>query len=344
MKILVEIGHPAHTHFFRPVLQRLKERGDETVVVTRNKEITDRLLEEMGIPFVRLSNPSRTLIGLAAELFYRWFRIWQLIRSEQVNIVVSISGISTAFPAYLRGTPSITLSDTEDAALSNRLAFPFSTSIMTPQFFLHSLGPRHSRYNGLHELAYLRSMDHEHLKGLREELKLPQRYSVIRLISYDALHDRGLARSKIDDVLALAKYLSKFGAVYVTSQEEIPSPLREYRLTTPLAQIHAVLAGATVFVGESPTMAVESSLLGTPAVLVSERFEHLGNMLGLEKEGLLKNVNSIDEAMRFLNSLGDPYQYKAVWGERAREFCAQSQDVVQVLMHEIERITTGPKC
>ena len=45
------------------------------------------------------------------------------------------------------------------------------------------------------------------------------------------------------------------GKVFVTSQAELPPHLSAYRLQTPIDKVHAVLAGASIFVGESPTMA-----------------------------------------------------------------------------------------
>ena len=45
MNILVDIGHPAHVHFFKGFLGEARSRGDRIVVTTRNKEITNALLD-----------------------------------------------------------------------------------------------------------------------------------------------------------------------------------------------------------------------------------------------------------------------------------------------------------
>jgi len=86
---------------------------------------------------------------------------------------VSISGISTSLPARLTGTPNITFTDTEDAVLSNRIAFPFTDKIYTPVFFLKNLGAKHRRYAGLHELAYLQRFDFHAAQETRRRIALP---------------------------------------------------------------------------------------------------------------------------------------------------------------------------
>src|SRR5690606_1087382 len=146
MRVLIEIGHPAHVHFFVRTIRRLEDAGHETVVVTRNKEMVNELLERYGIPFRCLSSPAKGRFGLAAELLVRWAKITWLLCTEPVDLVVSISGISTSPPAWLMGKPNLTFTDTEDARLSNAIAFPFSDRVLTPDFFLEDLGDKHVRY------------------------------------------------------------------------------------------------------------------------------------------------------------------------------------------------------
>ncbi len=52
MKILVDIGHPAHVHYFRNAIMALKEKGHEFLITTRDKEVTLDLLESYGFNYV----------------------------------------------------------------------------------------------------------------------------------------------------------------------------------------------------------------------------------------------------------------------------------------------------
>jgi predicted glycosyltransferase len=55
------------------------------------------------------------------------------------------------------------------------------------------------------------------------------------------------------------------------------------------------------YIGESPTMAVETAILGKPAVLINSRVSHLGNMVELQgKYGLLYNAERYEDAVPFL--------------------------------------------
>ena len=60
MRILLDILHPKHVHFFRPLILRWQKRGDVVQILTRDKDITHQLLEQFGLPFVCLSHQRET--------------------------------------------------------------------------------------------------------------------------------------------------------------------------------------------------------------------------------------------------------------------------------------------
>jgi hypothetical protein len=336
LNILLELGHPAHVHFFLRSLKQLEAAGHRMVIVTRNKEITNALLERLGIPFICLSEPASGIVALAGELGRRWWGISRLIRRERIEVAASISGISTSLPSRLCGIPNVTFTDTEDAGLSNRVAFPFTDVIYTPRFFLRDLGRKHVRYHGLHELAYLQGFDFEEARRVRAGLGLPERYSIIRLVAHDALHDRDVHGLREAEVERLIAQFRPQGEVFVTSQAELPERLRSYRLQTPIEKVHAVLAGASIFVGESPTMAVESGLLGTPAYLVSGRVHRLGNMIGLERDySLLRNLASWQELARALPPGSDLPRLGAEWQERAERYRHETTNMADFISRAI---------
>jgi predicted glycosyltransferase len=45
MKILFEVTHPAHVHFFKHTIWNLKDRGHDVFVEARDKEMTLDLLD-----------------------------------------------------------------------------------------------------------------------------------------------------------------------------------------------------------------------------------------------------------------------------------------------------------
>jgi predicted glycosyltransferase len=55
MRILVEILHPAHVHFFRNFVADMQERGHEALLTARDKDVTVDLLIEYALPHRLLS-------------------------------------------------------------------------------------------------------------------------------------------------------------------------------------------------------------------------------------------------------------------------------------------------
>lgn len=318
--VLIEIGHPAHVHFFRGAIAELKRRGVAVHLITRNKDITDSLLDRFGLEYISLSRPARTKLGLMVELMRRWWATYRILKKKRIGVSASISGITTAVPSRLAGVRTLSFTDTEDATISNRIAMPYSDRILTPEFYRGDFGKPHERYLGLHELAYLQDFDFEKAAQVRHRLGLDTPYVLIRRVANDAVHDWQLKGFTPELLEKLRQRLSTVGKVFISSEGPLPDALQPYRLNIPLEDIHGVLAGAELFVGESPTMAVEASLLGTPAFLLSERVQGLGNMMALEEKQLLVNCQSFEELERALGAITDLKAYGAEWEKRAALF------------------------
>ena len=58
MKILIDIGHPGHVHYFRNFIKKMEENLHEVLIVARDKEVTFKLLEFYKIPY-RTREPYR---------------------------------------------------------------------------------------------------------------------------------------------------------------------------------------------------------------------------------------------------------------------------------------------
>lgn len=52
MKILFDMGHPAHVHFFKNAIWELEKRGHQVKVTAREKDVTLELLGAYKIPYV----------------------------------------------------------------------------------------------------------------------------------------------------------------------------------------------------------------------------------------------------------------------------------------------------
>ncbi|HET6460296.1 MAG TPA: DUF354 domain-containing protein [Syntrophales bacterium] len=299
MKFLIDILHPKHAHFFRPLMKRWQGRGHELKIVTRDKDITHQLLDLFGIPYVCLSKQKKG-IGLAQELLERWYKLTIMLRDFRPDIVLSISGITTSLPSRLLGIPNIALTDTETAEFSNTIAFPFADRVLTPEWFTKDFGKNHYRYRSFHEWSYLHphefTPDPELVKG--EGINPEEPYAVIRFVRWDAIHDQGEKGFSAADAIRLIQQLSSRMKVVLTTETPPPEALRKFTIAIRIDRMHHVMAFAKLVVGESPSMCAEAALMGVPSVLASSWAGACGNMKILSDQfGLLRVYgNGIDAA------------------------------------------------
>ena len=109
------------------------------------------------------------------------------------------------------GIPSLVFTDSEPVLIDPILTYPFATQILTPKNFSKNLGPKHVRYNGLHELAYLHPNYFRPDSSILEILGVSknQKYVLMRFVSWSASHDFGQGGLSLDDKRALVQKLSE---------------------------------------------------------------------------------------------------------------------------------------
>ena len=333
MRILVDIHHPKHVHFFRPLLRRWEARGDAVQIVTRDKDITHQLLDLYGLRYVCLS---RQQVGwrAASELAGRWLGFARWIRRFRPDVTVSVAGITTAPPSRLLGVPNVALTDTETAELSNRLAFPFADRIVTPTWFKRRFGPRHHVYRGFHEWSYLspREFQPDPAVVRASGIDPDEPYAVLRLVRWGAAHDRGERGLAADDLERLVNRLARHLRVHVSSESPLPPALRPFEAKLRVDHVHHVLAFAAVVAGESPSMATEAALLGVPAVLVSSWAGRCGNMEVLAGEyGLMQVFAESGPGVEALLELAERPPPREQARERRARLLADLCDVPAVI-------------
>ena len=54
MRILFDLGHPAHVHYFKNLIKLLKKNGNQVLIVAREKDVTHSLLKYYGIFLIYL--------------------------------------------------------------------------------------------------------------------------------------------------------------------------------------------------------------------------------------------------------------------------------------------------
>ena len=271
MRILIDILHPAHVHFFRNFHDEMVGRGHQLCVTARAKDRSLDLLEQFGLPYHRLSDQREGGVGMTVEMAQRTGRLVRLMRSFRPDVMTGIMGPSIAIAGALRRVPAVVFYDTEFATQTNRVVYPLAHSVCTPDCYQGKVPGTHLRYAGYHELAYL------HPNRFRADpaklgafgVSADEPYALVRFVSWQAVHDRrerGLAAAQKRHLVEL---LQGYGRVLVSSEAPLPPDLAALEVNGPVHDIHHLMAHAQLVVGESATMSSEAAVLGVPAVFIA---------------------------------------------------------------------------
>ncbi len=272
MNILVEILHPAHVHVFRNAIRIWLDRGDRVLVVSREKECANELLEAYGIPYTSISKIGQRKGALFLEMGVRLWRMWKLARVFKPDLLVGVMGVTIAPLGKVFRRPAVVFYDTENAGITNRFVYPLAHTVCTPDCYQGEVNGTHVTYPGYHELAYLHpahfTPDAEVVRGLGID---PEGvFYLVRFVSWQASHDIGEVGLTLERKRELVQRLAGKGRVLISSEGPLPEDLESYRFRASPHVIHHVMAFASLLVGESATMASESAVLGVPAVFISE--------------------------------------------------------------------------
>lgn len=339
MKILIDVTHPAHVHFFKHAARILEESGHVIRFVAREKEITTQLLDEYDIPYKTLSKIRKGLIGLSVELIEHQSRLFRILRRFRPDIILNIGGTFIVHVGKLLGIDTCVFTDTEHAKLSNAITFPFATFICTPESYTGELGKKQTRYEGFQELAYLHPNQFSPSPKILDKLGLKEseRFFIIRFVSWGASHDVGLQGLSLDGQIKLVKGLEQYGKVLITSEAELPEMLKPLQIIVSPTHIHDLLYYSGMYIGEGATMASEAAILGTPSIYLSPL--ELGYLSELdEKYQLMYHYRNGDAAVENVLSLAKNKELKQMHQTRLQQMLDEKIDVTAWIVNFIESL------
>ena len=292
MRIVVDINHPAHVHYFKNFIWEMERRGHSVLVTASRKDVSVELLTNYGFRFVDLGSYGISLLSKLINIAVMDLRMYRSVRSFRPDIFVGWGSIRAAHVSRLLRRPCINVDDTEHAVHEHILYAPFSSVICTSSCYRKNFGAKHIKYNSYEELAYLHpkyfTPDPSVLKLL--QLGPNDKYTVMRFVSWDAVHDLGQTGLTIDVKRKAVREFERYGRVFIVSESPLPRELDKYGLNLPPEKVHDLLHYASLYFGEGATMAAEAALLGTPAIYVNTL--RLGFLEELEERyGLVLNFS-----------------------------------------------------
>jgi len=335
LRVLVDIGHPAHVHLFKNLALNLAGKGHQVVFSVREKECSVDLLKHYGFTFYNLGSTYRGIPGKLCGLLKFNSRLLARMRVLRPDVVLSHGSPYAAQVSWLLGIPAIALEDTMNME-QVRLYKPFVKVILSPEAIRGNLGKKHFKYNGYHELAYLHPRYFTPDRSIFGLLGLEpgQPYAILRFVSWTATHDQGHRGFSRHDQTNLAEQLSGRIRIFISSEKELPPSLEGFRLALPPHRIHDALAFATLFIGEGATMASECVMLGTPAIYVSSQ-EH-DTISDQEQYGLISRLTDVGKILEKATELVDQPDIRETMADRRGRMLQEKIDVTAFLTSFVE--------
>jgi uncharacterized protein len=329
--ILFELAHPKHYLQFRQPMRLLA--GDFDVqIAARDKDVLLRLLEEHGERFAtftpNLPGLRRKVLGIPRVLT----DYASVLRRFRPDLIVSRSSPYAAVLGRFFGARTVVCLDSEGVALNEKVVAPLSSYVISSGSYESDYGAKHHRVSGLFETGYLHPAYFTPGADILEAIGVApgERFALFRFVSWSANHDIGKRGIGDAEKVALTRAIGGRMKVFISGESALPEELEFLRLRIPASRMHDVLAFASLYVGDSQTMATEAALLGTPAVRCNS-FAGAGdfsNFRNLElKHDLLRSYAEFADALRRAEELADDLHAKSDWLTRRAGYFDEAGDV-----------------
>lgn len=271
MKIFIDIGHPAHVHYFRNFIQIMENKGHFFFISARDKDVTHKLLDYYGLKFTSRGRGRSGLFGKLTYLLFADVKLFNLAKKFNPDLFMSFSSSYAAHVSKVLKKPHIAFDDTEHAKYEHMMYVPFTDTILTPTCFNKSFGEKQIYFNSYMELSYLHPNRFQVKRDIKNIMGLGSNdnYVILRFVSWSASHDIGHKGLNDTTKIKLIDLLSKNYKVFISSEGDIPEKFEKYKLKIHPSDLHSVLANASLYIGEGSTTASECSVLGVPNIFVN---------------------------------------------------------------------------
>ena len=286
MRIALFLGHPAHFHMLKHAAAGLKAHGHEVFFVIKKKDILENLCQDAGFEYFKIrEGRGGSKLGLIKSVLGMEWHMLQFIRRNKIDILVG-STLSFA-AAKLARIPVIAMGEDDADVVPKyaKMVYPFASSVLTPDCCDNGRwNDKSAKYPSYHELAYLHpnhfTPDPKIVEAYGIDTSKP--YFVMRFASLNAHHDSGIKGINTEIAERLVKILEPFGTIYITSERPLEPQFEKYRIRINPLDMHHVMAFASLYIGDSQTMAAEAGVLGVPFVRFNDFVGRIGYLRELE--------------------------------------------------------------
>ena len=288
MKVLFMISHPAHFHMFRYTIENLQKDGHQVVNVIRPKDVLEQLCIDANLPFYKVKDRPKKwgMFGLAIFLIEKIIEVLHIARKEKPDILIGSDGVLAGVGKLLR-IPAFECyeDDGEAIALYAKMFFPIYTGLICPKCCsAWKWNNKKIAYPSYQEFGYLYPSQFTPDKSVVEKygIDTSKTYFLIRFAKLTAHHDVGIHGMNTEIAEHVIKLLKPHGQIYITSERELEPQFEPYRIRINPLDMHHVMAFASLYIGDSQTMAAEAGVLGTPFVRFNDFVGRLSYIHELE--------------------------------------------------------------
>ena len=344
LRLLIDIGHPAHVHFFRNAIRMWQSRGHSVVLTIRDKDITSNLLDSFGFTYTIASKARKGVLGLGLELAEHNLCVLKTAIKHKSQILMGTS-VAVAHVAPLIRAKSVVFSEDDESVAKTfvRLSYPFASYIVTPITLQEDHGSKHIQYEGYQKLAYLHPKYFEPDPTIKQKLGTEddEPFFILRFVDLAAAHDIG--EIGIDQAFQsrLVNYLENHGKVFITSERKISPDLEKNRLTLSPKEIHHAMYYAKVFIGDSQSMALEAAILGTPSLRINSFADRCSILQEIQHKYHLSYAffpNQEEAIFNLLESWLNEKDLSQIWQKRRQRMLEDKIDVTAWMVELIESL------
>lgn len=366
MKIVVYLGHPAHFHLYKNVIRNLKNNGHEVEVLIKKKENLEQLLQNSGIPYHNILREGRkdTKIGMGLGALKRMWRELLFCIKHKPDLLTGTS-VENSYVGPLLRIPVVYCGE-DDAAvipMQAKICYPGASAVLTPDTCDDGKwAKKTTKYPSYHELAYLHPNHFTPSKDIvREQGINPDKpYAIMRFVKLKANHDDNIKGINKEVAMRLIELMKPKMNIYITSERPLEPELEPYRIKINPIYMHDVMAFASLYIGDSQTMAMEAAVLGVPSIRFNDFVGRIGVMAELE-DGNLNDENvpcyhlgigikasengSVDKLYAEVQHLMamDGEERKKEWAERRNRMLADKIDYAKFLTWYLENWPNSEK-
>jgi len=269
MKVLIDIGHPAHVNFFKNALDQLQRDGWEIKLTVLNRGklplIASDVFKDYNVQVINRHRGKKWSIIIEANIF-KFFTLLRVCLKFKPDIGLSAGSFVLGAVLKILDKPNLQFDDDPERKANVFLEKITSTKLYFPMFFKRTLG-KISRYNALKEWAYLSPNRYNpDINALNHYDLTFREYIFVREVSVGSLNYSNQKSNLI------ASVSNRFPVnVKVILSLEDKSSINQYPsewvlLQEPVKDIHALIFYSKLLISSGDSMAREAAVMGVPSI------------------------------------------------------------------------------